>query len=955
VSSPTSAGQSSNDCPTSRIVPPPDTRSVASAEGDAPTANFNKRPRLTSQVVVPPPRDTAVPPDGPLDTAPQPKVAAEAAKVAEAFLAMPRPGETAYGFQIVREIGSGGFGRVFLATQATLAGRFVVLKVSADLAGESRALAKLQHTNIVPVYSVHKAGPLQAVCMPYFGTTTLQNILRKYRESDAVPPTGKAFVETFRYLNAARQTVCDEGPPEPPPDPATDAVFSLLAAGSYVRAVVWLAVRLTDGMAHAHDRGIIHRDIKPANILLTDDGQPMLLDFGVSEEIVRRAAVPSPTLGGTLAYMAPEHLREVLTGVPAADARSDIYALGIVLYELLTGRYPFRMPDESGLDEVERLIAERRTGLAHAMRDCNRDVSPGLESIVRKCLAFDPAARYQSAADLRDDLTRYLNDQPLKFAPERSLRERAQKWSRRHPFLTSSTVLGGVLAVLLLVAGAGFWANSARLARLEAEQTFRAFRDEASAARQLLYANPDAPGVLDNGLRQGYAALSRYDPAAFDWDRRPTVAHLTADERAELRRELVDLYLMLARGLWLRAGAATPPDAGKYETALSYNLRAGDLAGDDAPRMLYVQRQSMYKELGRAAEAAAAGKAAEPIPPKSARDFYFAAAVEQDAERFPQAIKFYQQAQAMDPKAVWAYFGEGVCRIKQKEWVAARGCFTSVLALDPTSAFAQFNRGLACLRMGDPEAAVKDFDAVVAAKPDFADAYLFRGEAQFALKEFAAALADVDAAVGRGADLTIALPLRAKLRRVTGDLVGADADTFAPTNADGWIHRGLDKLATDKAGALAAFEKAVAVDPKSAKARVYQAHVLGQTGREADCVAALTAALELDPRNFSALAARGVMRGRLKEYKLALADARAALDMSFAPLTVYQVACVYAHASKEDAAYRAEAITLLGIALRGGFGHAHLAGDRDLEPIRRTPEFEALAAKARRDRPAAKD
>ena len=215
-------------------------------------------------------------------------------------------------------------------------------------------------------------------------------------------------------------------------------------------------------MAHAHDRGIIHRDIKPANILLTDEGQPMLLDFGVSEELLLRASVPNPTLGGTLAYMAPEHMREVITGLPSADARSDIYSLGIVLYELLSGQYPFRMPTESKSDAVKTLIEERRAGPLKSIRTYNRDVSYGLESIILKCLAFEPFDRYATAADLREDLHRYLNDQPLKFAAERSVRERLQKWRRRHPYLTSTTMIGGLLGVILLSVGAGAWANRSR-------------------------------------------------------------------------------------------------------------------------------------------------------------------------------------------------------------------------------------------------------------------------------------------------------------------------------------------------------------------------------------------------------------------------------------------------------------------------------------------------------------
>ena len=932
-------GRLTPDEPTSVIARKSDTESDM-LDVDAPTAKLSNPPPVE-------PPSTMAESNFPMHTD----------RVATAMLAMPKPGETAYGFQLVREIGSGAFGRVFLATQENLAGRFVVLKVSADLAGESRALAKLQHTNIVPVYSVHRSGPLQAVCMPYFGTTTLQNLLRQYRENAAIPATGRAFVDTFRFLNTSRQ-VLPEGPESHPrerhEESTTDAVFGLLASVSYVRAIVWLAIRLTDGMAHAHDRGIIHRDIKPANILLTVDGQPMLLDFGVSEELLLRASVPNPTLGGTLAYMAPEHLREVITGLPSADARSDIYSLGIVLYELLTGQYPFRMPTESTSAAVKQLIEERKAGPLKSIRTFNRDVSYGLESIILKCLAFEPFDRYATATDLREDLHRYLNDQPLKFASERSVRERIQKWRRRHPYLTSTTMIGALLGVILLSVGAGAWANRSRLVRLEAEQVYREFREEAHEAKQFLHVDPADLPSLARGVEKGRLALAKFGANEPDWERKRHVAVLSAEQRDELRRELVDLHLMLARGHWIRAIAQKPADRGEMDEAVQSNARAGELAGDDPPRLLYIQRETMFKRLGRADDLGVAVTALAVTPAQTARDYHQAATVELDAGRYEAAIQLFHKSQTLNPKAVWPYYCEGVCQLSLGQWAAARGCFTSVLALDSDSTFAKYNRGLAQLRLGDNRAAEQDMTAVLLTQPTFADAFLVRAEAREKLQLYAEALADADAAMGNGAAHTRVLPLRAKLRKLTGDAAGAEADLADPSNEDGWIHRGIDLLATDKVAALKAFDRAVALNPKSPATHLYRAHVLGETGRILECLDALSTVIALDPKNVSAIASRGVMHARLGKYPEALVDARTALDASFAPITAYQVACIYAHVSKGDIAYRAEALALLGIALRAGFGHDYVETDTDFDPIRSIPEFVALLKKARRDLPAPK-
>src|SRR5262249_697617 len=156
--------------------------------------------------------------------------------------------------------------------------------------------AQLQHTNIMPIFSEHRTGNLHAVCMPYYGSTTLADLYKALRAGTSMPTSGKQLVSTL--FN--RQSTLRNGEPSvlpsfsasdfrkfgnQPPAPAIAPIGA--AAGSlarfeqmsYVDSVLWIAARLAEGLAHAHERGIIHRDLKPANILLGDDGQPMLLDF----------------------------------------------------------------------------------------------------------------------------------------------------------------------------------------------------------------------------------------------------------------------------------------------------------------------------------------------------------------------------------------------------------------------------------------------------------------------------------------------------------------------------------------------------------------------------------------------------------------------------------------------------------------------------------------------------
>src|SRR5262249_10570971 len=194
-------------------------------------------------------------------------------------------------FQLLEELGRGTFGRVYLARQRDLAHRFVALKITTDTVGEPQTLAQLQHTNVVPIYSVHRAGSFQAVCMPYFGATTLADLLKQWRIREALPISGRELVNTLCHRRSATRLEESAHPdvrsgangrtprasapgspagadPEPPPSPArgagegilqSTAILDMLQELNYVQAVLWIAARLAEGLAHAHERGILHR------------------------------------------------------------------------------------------------------------------------------------------------------------------------------------------------------------------------------------------------------------------------------------------------------------------------------------------------------------------------------------------------------------------------------------------------------------------------------------------------------------------------------------------------------------------------------------------------------------------------------------------------------------------------------------------------------------------------
>src|SRR5262249_15194831 len=216
----------------------------------------------------------------------------------------------------------------------------------------------LQHTNIVPIYSFHQVGKLQAVCMPFYGATTLAHVLAHLQRLAGLPTSGKELITTVHARRSVTSPDLAAGSSQSGAsdeqhdsksdhrDPRTcNATWRLLEGMSFTNAVLWLACRILDGLVHAHEHGVLHRDLKPANILLTDDGTPMLLDFNLAAGSELRGDPAGARIGGTLPYMAPEHMRAFQSqgqGAAASpvrpDQRSDLYSLGVTFFNLLTGR-----------------------------------------------------------------------------------------------------------------------------------------------------------------------------------------------------------------------------------------------------------------------------------------------------------------------------------------------------------------------------------------------------------------------------------------------------------------------------------------------------------------------------------------------------------------------------------------------------------------------------------------
>ncbi len=306
-------------------------------------------------------------------------------------------------FDLLAMLGEGKLAKVYLARQRSMQ-RLVALKVSARRGAEAETLAQLDHPNIVRVYDqrhLPDRGVL-LVYMPYLAGGTLLNVVERVRA--LLPPerTGKTLLEAVDAALDRRGEL----------PPAASAARQNWAAMSWPQAVGALGAKLARAMDYAHRRGVLHRDIKPANVLLTAEGEPLLADFNIGSCSKIEGAGPAAFFGGSLAYMAPEHLEAFNPAHPrkadSLDGRADVYSLAVTLWELLTGARPFGREALSGpwVQMITWLASHRRLGPAPEARDAkpHADDVPGLREVLLRCLDADPDRRPATAGAMAAEL-----------------------------------------------------------------------------------------------------------------------------------------------------------------------------------------------------------------------------------------------------------------------------------------------------------------------------------------------------------------------------------------------------------------------------------------------------------------------------------------------------------------------------------------------------------------------
>jgi serine/threonine protein kinase/Tfp pilus assembly protein PilF len=645
-------------------------------------------------------------------------------------------------FRIIREVGRGGMGIVYEAEQMSLRRR-VALKVLPNAGlldprqlqrfqNEAQTAACLHHTNIVPVYAVGCERGVHFYAMQFLDGQTLAALLGQLRQ----PADPQA----------------DPAAPPADTEPLTRQLTQS-AAGSkrgreYYRRVAELGVQAAEALDHAHQMGIVHRDVKPGNLMLDGSGRLWVTDFGLAHiQHGEGSLTMTGDLVGTLRYMSPE---QALAKRAPIDNRTDVYSLGVTLYELLTLR-----PACDGKDRQE-LLRQIAFDEPARPRRLDRTIPAELEVIVLKAMEKNPADRYATAQDLADDLRRWLEDRPIR-ARRPSWRQVAAKWARRHRTVVRAAAV--VVLVVAVVAGLDllWWAQRRAAAAQDAERSLRdtePWQAEGKWPEALALLRPATTlaetGAIsaDLGQRVRWRRVDLETAARLDDIR--TRRTVTLDQPAA-RPEAARSYAQAFQGYGIDVTTLEQREAAEFIRSSSIPTELASALDDWA----YVRRLAADRSEPGWQELLAVARAADPDPERNrVRDAYehlgqqelkvakdLAASVRL-ADLRPGTLLLLEEVlgregleeemTALLRKAQREHPGNFYVTYELATWLWTRRpprrdeairFSTAALGLRPRSAFLQLHLGNQWTDKGALEEAVAAYEVAIQLRPDFGEAY----------------------------------------------------------------------------------------------------------------------------------------------------------------------------------------------------------------------------------------
>ena len=669
---------------------------------------------------------------------------------------------------------------------------------------------------------------------------------------------------------------------------------------------------------------------------------------------------------GTVGYLAPERIQPDAAH-DSAGPQADIYSLGMVLFEMLTGHRPFEHSASYSVLPLQiEAMATERSKAAPSLRNQRSDVSWGLESIVQKCLAPEPVNRYQQAEQLAEDLRRWFDYRPLRYAPELSHVERVRKWTRRHPRLSSVGVVTLCAASLLFASGVALVTTRQHLAgtqeqldTVQAQERKRSFEAGTLQAMCLVNTTTGLKEHQAKGMQVCEETLALYDLLSSEkWEEPPDWLHLPQEHRERLAEDTRELFLLLAA---VRVQMA-PTDPTVLQNALSL-LRKAEAIPTLAPsKALSLDRARYFDLLGETQQAQSARRQATEIPASSARDHYLMATALArlgKSEHYASALSALERALVLEPRHYWSWLQRGICHTELGEFVLAAGDFGHCAGLWPDFAWGHFNLGYVQAQSGNQTEAVLSYSNALSCEPNLLAARYNRGLACLELKRYKEALEDLDFVLAQGRSDASLLAGRGVALVGLGHTEKAEEafqqaftqSASLPRAARLQIRSTYGFAMAEKAPAKAheAFEEIIRQEPNHTQA-LYGLSMLAMTqGNHPEALRHFNRTLQLNPTFVAARRYRAVLLARNGFFPEAREDINWCLaNQPNSGDSYYVAACVVALAAKQhaDQQLSTQALELLAKALAHGVGAEKAANDPDLVQLKESPRFRQLLAQA---------
>jgi tetratricopeptide (TPR) repeat protein/serine/threonine protein kinase len=634
-------------------------------------------------------------------------------------------------FEIVKLIGRGGMGAVFLAHQISL-DRDVALKVVSDISGargkslerfkrEAKVLAKISHPNIVPIYEVGEQGPYSYFAMEHIKGVSLDKILTSIRNAK---PGDKASDIMHKCLESQAEVYDVKQ--------QTDSGTVAEIDTEYIINISKMIIDIATALDYAHKIGILHRDVKPSNILIDSNGTPKLVDFGLARVETQQTITISGEFFGTPNYVSPEQINKPEN----VDCRSDVYSLAATYYECLTLHPPFE--GNTVNETLTRVISKEALP---PKKYCPR-LSNDFNTVLLHALEKSQEDRYQNAADFAADIENVLDFKPI-TAKRPSITTKAYKILRREPLKI------GLVVIMLLMAGIfGYWSISYKIkneTRAEAKQLFDMARGKmtvknyAEALKCLDQALEKTPDFIDAYLVSAECQryLGNYDRAIKLYKQAISIA----DNNPMAYFQLGQTFIAIEN--WEQA-------KDEFKKAIELDPNFG---------LAHAGLATCYLNLGINHDAISEYRRAIALGPNIAEKeqiLFIIGNLLTSMKIYEEAIQEYQKLLDINPMYADAYIGIGHCYMMISDHSKAENSFKKAVDVDPKSysayaTLAQFyvdsgrtidaisaysSAADICLKEKRIQDALDCYDKVTSIDPNYSLALMGAGDCYFDLKNY---------------------------------------------------------------------------------------------------------------------------------------------------------------------------------------------------------------------------